>query len=164
MDTSDGRSSYPMSGRQGIGIKIRDLLDLMGVSIDRERSRKAGLPSRAIAAGAIRYFLLRCNLGTEIVFDMDSALDVHGHTGPYLMYAHARAAGILRKGGLESRSVPPAHERVPEISEVERALLRHLDDWPDTLEMAAVELNPTLVTTYAYELAQPASGHGWWTR
>lgn len=154
MDTSDGRPSYPMSGRQGIGIKIRDLLDLMEASIDRERSRQAGLSSRAIAAGAIRYFLLRYNLGTEIVFDMDSALDVHGNTGPYLMYAHARAAGILRKGGLESRSVPPAPERMPEVSEVERALLRHLADWPDTLETAAEQLNPTLVATYAYELAQ----------
>lgn len=50
--------------------------------------------------------------------------------------------------------MPPAPERVPEISEVERALLRHLADWPDALETAAGQLNPTLVTTYAYELAQ----------
>ncbi|MBE3597275.1 MAG: arginine--tRNA ligase [Limnochordaceae bacterium] len=154
MDTSEGRSSYPMSGRQGIGIKIRDLLDLMEASIDRERSRRAGLSSRAIAAGAIRYFLLRYNLGTEIVFDMDSALDVHGNTGPYLMYAHARAAGILRKAGLESQAMPPAPRQMPEVSEVERALLRHLADWPDTLEAAAEGFNPTLVTGYAYELAQ----------
>jgi len=90
--------------------------------------------------------LLRYNLGTEIVFDMDSALDVQGNTGPYLMYAHAPAAGILRKAGLDSRSMPPAPERMPEVSDVERALLRHLADWPDILEMAAEQLADALDT------------------
>lgn len=153
MDTSDARASYAMSGRQGIGIRIRELLDQMEQAIDRERSRRAGLKSRAIAAGAIRYFLLRYNLGTEIVFDMDSALDVHGNTGPYLMYAHARASGILRKAGMPARGRPAPPAQVGAVAPAERALLRHLANWPDTLEAAAADLNPTLVATYAYALA-----------
>lgn len=153
MDTSDGRASYPMSGRQGIGIKIRELLDLMEQAIDRQRSRRAGLSSRAIAAGAIRYFLLRYNLGTEIVFDIDSALDVQGNTGPYLMYAHARAAGILRKAGMPARAEIDPPRAFPALQPAERALLRHLADWPDTIEAAAGALNPTLLCSYAFTLA-----------
>ncbi|MEW6045475.1 MAG: arginine--tRNA ligase [Bacillota bacterium] len=153
MDTSDGKTAYAMSGRQGIGIKIRELLDRMEQAIDRQRSRRAGLSSRAIAAGAVRYFLLRYNLGTEIVFDIDSALDVHGNTGPYLMYAHARASGILRKAGLPGRARLEAPSTVPAVAPAERALLRHLADWPDTVEAAAADFNPTLLSSYAFSLA-----------
>ncbi|BDG61652.1 arginine--tRNA ligase [Caldinitratiruptor microaerophilus] len=151
VDVSDGRSSYPMSGRQGIGIKITDLLEQMEETIDRERTRKAGASSRAIAAGAVRYFLLRFHLMTEIVFDIEQALDIRGNTGPYVMYAHARAASILRKAGGAPASPPDAFP--PELTEPERLLLRQLADWPDTLEQSARDLNPTPITGYAYQLA-----------
>lgn len=151
VDTSGGRTSYAMSGRQGIGVKARDLLDAMAQRIEQERTRKTGVSSRAIAAGAVRYYLLRHSLTTEIIFDMDQALDIRGNTGPYLMYAHARAAGILRKAGLDGEpeaAAPPAS-----LHEAEQALMRHLADWPDTLEQAAHETNITLLTAYCYELA-----------
>lgn len=154
VDTSDGRSSYPMSGRQGIGVKVSDLLDAMEQKIEQERTRKVGVSSRAIAAGAVRYYLLRHSLVTEIVLDMDQALDIKGNTGPYLMYAHARAAAMLRKAGLSSESLPGAGPLPPaELHPAEKALMRHLADWPDTLEQAAQEINITLLTGYAYDLA-----------
>lgn len=153
LDTSEGRASYAMSGRQGIGIKVSDLLDQMEQTIDRERARKAGLSSRAIAAGAIRYYLLRFNLGTEIVFDIDSALDIRGNTGPYAMYAHARAAGILRRAGASETQVPPLPALPAALAATERALMRHIADWPDTLEQAAADLSPTILTNYLYDLA-----------
>lgn len=151
VDTSDGRSSYPMSGRQGIGIKITELLDRMEETIERERARRAGASSRAIAAGAVRYFLLRHHLMTEIVFDIDQALDIRGNTGPYVMYAHARAASILRKAGGGPAGAPAAFPET--LTGAERVLLRQLADWPDTLEACARDLNPTPVTGYAYQLA-----------
>lgn len=153
LDTAEGKASYAMSGRQGIGIKVSDLLNQMEATIDRERARKAGVSSRAIAAGAIRYYLLRFNLGTEIVFDIDSALDIRGNTGPYAMYAHARASGILRKAGANEKAVPPVPALPAELVPAERALMRHIADWPDTLEQAAADLSPTLLTNAVYELA-----------
>ncbi len=153
LDTSEGKASYAMSGRQGIGIKVSDLLDQMEAAIDRQRARQEGESSRKIAAGAIRYYLLRFNLGTEIVFDIDSALDIRGNTGPYAMYAHARASGILRKAGADETAIPPLPALPPELNVAERALMRQLADWPDTLEAAATEMNPTILTNYAYDLA-----------
>jgi arginyl-tRNA synthetase len=61
IDTSDGKASYAMSGRQGIGIKISDLLDRMENVIEQKRSDHTGLASRDIAAASIRYYLLRFN-------------------------------------------------------------------------------------------------------
>ncbi|MDF2681979.1 MAG: argS, partial [Brevibacillus sp.] len=97
IDTSAGKASYAMSGRQGIGIKISELLDLMEGIIERKRSNKQGLSSRIIAAAAIRYYLLRFHLSTEVVFDIEQATETTGNSGVYLMYAHARAVSILNK-------------------------------------------------------------------
>ncbi len=148
VDTSSGRSSYPMAGRQGIGIKVSELLGLVVDAVAASRSRESGLASQEIAAGAIRYYLLRHNLSTEIVFDVDAARDVHGNTGPYLMYAHARASSVLR------RVVDvPLDEVRRDLSSAERALARHLAAWPTVLAEAAATVNPTLLATYAYRLA-----------
>ncbi|UQZ33173.1 arginine--tRNA ligase [Paenibacillus sp. PK3_47] len=103
IDTSDAKSSYAMSGRQGIGIKVTDLVELMEKAIDDTRSDKSGLSSRLIATAAIRYYLLRFNLGTEIVFDFKQATEISGNTGVYLMYTYARAGSVLGKA------------RVPEV-------------------------------------------------
>ncbi|KAI7257702.1 hypothetical protein KC345_g10727 [Hortaea werneckii] len=98
IDTSGGKSSYAMSGRQGIGIKVTELVRLMEDTIEATRSDKNGLSSRLIATAAIRYYLLRFNLGTEIVFDFKQAMEISGNTGVYLMYAYARASRVLSKG------------------------------------------------------------------
>ncbi|WP_256707266.1 arginine--tRNA ligase [Paenibacillus sp. FSL R7-0337] len=97
IDTSSGKSSYAMSGRQGIGIKVTELVRLMEDMIESTRSDKNGLSSRLIATAAIRYYLLRFNLGTEIVFDFKQAMEISGNTGVYLMYAYARAQRVLSK-------------------------------------------------------------------
>lgn len=104
LDTSAGKSSYAMSGRQGIGIKVTELVRLMEHSIETTRSDKNGLSSRLIATAAIRYYLLRFNLGTEIVFDFNQAMEISGNTGVYLMYAYARASRVLSKGSALAES------------------------------------------------------------
>ncbi|WP_409347161.1 arginine--tRNA ligase [Paenibacillus sp. MBLB4367] len=152
LDTSDGKHAYPMSGRQGIGIKVTDLLNRMEQSIDAKRSRKAGLSSRAIAAAAIRYSLLRFHLQTEVVFDLEQATEISGNTGVYLLYAYARACSVLEKAGREPGR--PQHPAVLDTLEAqEQRLLRLLAYWPETLQSAVRELSPNALCTYVYELA-----------
>jgi len=153
IDTSSGKSSYAMSGRQGVGIKIADLLDRMENVIDEKRSDAHGLSSRIIGAAAIRYYLLRFALSTEVVFDLQQATEVTGNTGVYLMYAYARAANIMAKTaehGTGSAAIPA--EAAPK-EKAELALIRHIAAWQDTLHAAARELSPTIICNYAYELA-----------
>lgn len=153
IDTSDGKGSYAMSGRQGIGIKISDLLDRMEGIIDDKRSDKNGLPSRTIAAAAIRYYLLRFSLLTEVVFDLQQATEVTGNTGVYLMYSHARAVSILTKAEAEWNIKPTVPENFRQLEKAEYALLRHIAAWQDTLFAACKELSPNLICHYAHELA-----------
>lgn len=154
IDTSDGKTAYAMSGRQGIGIKVSDLLGLMEAQIEGKRSDPKGLSSRLIAAAAIRYYLLRFALPTEVVFDIQQATETTGNTGVYLMYAHARAANILTKAQanelLRTESLP---EDFTPLERAEHALLRQIAAWPDTLSAACEELSPTPICHFAYELA-----------
>ena len=148
----EGRDVYPMAGRQGIGIKVTDLLALVSGVVDQARSRAEGISSEAIAAGAIRYYLLRHNLRTDIVLDTDAVADIRGNTGPYLMYTHARGSGILRRAGESGE--PSGRDWGRDFLEPpERVLAATLAAWPDVLADAAAEMNPTAVASYAYELA-----------
>lgn len=148
IDTADGKASYAMSGRQGIGIKIADLLERMEGIVDEKRSEKNGLESKTIAAAAIRYYLLRYNLLTEVVFDIEQATEVTGNTGVYLIYSYARAVSLLTKAGL-SPSVP----KMDQLEKAEYALIRQIAAWQDTLYTAAAELSPSIICSYAHELA-----------
>lgn len=153
IDTTDGKSSYAMSGRQGIGIKVTELLDRMEGIIESKRSEKTGVSSRSLAAAAIRYYLLRFGLLTEVVFDLEQATEISGNTGIYLMYAHARSARVLHKAQEEGIALPQQPYGMKPIEKAEHALLRHLATWQDTLLTAAEEMAPHVLCNYAHELA-----------
>jgi arginyl-tRNA synthetase len=94
-----------VSGRKGLGVKIDDLLDLLGAKATAEVAKRNPEFSREecervgaqIAVAAIRYFMLKYSRGKLIVFDIEEALSFEGETGPYLQYAVVRANNIFRK-------------------------------------------------------------------
>jgi arginyl-tRNA synthetase len=93
-----------MSGRKGLGVKIDDLVELLLERSRREIAARrentdddAEQDARAIAVGALRYFLLKFGKNKLIAFDFDEALNFEGDTGPYLQYSLVRADNIFRK-------------------------------------------------------------------
>ncbi len=154
VDTRAGKSSYAMSGRQGIGIRNQTLLTRMEEIIRSKQEDQNGISSKTLAAAAIRYYLLRYSLQTEVVFDLDQATEVTGNTGVYLMYAYARSSKVLHKAKEASgATVFTVPESFPLLAEEEHALLRHLSGWQETLAAAGAELAPQLIAHYAHELA-----------
>ncbi|MBH5316510.1 arginine--tRNA ligase [Paenibacillus sp. GSMTC-2017] len=151
IDTSDGKRAYAMSGRQGIGVKVSEMLSVMEKVVDERRSRKIGLSSRTIAAAAIRYYLLKYHLQTEVVFDLQQATETTGNTGIYLLYTYARTSSLLEKVNIANVGIElPSFD---DLEKQERALLRLLAYWPETLQNAERELSPNVLCTYAHELA-----------
>jgi arginyl-tRNA synthetase len=101
------RKSYvEVSGRKGLGVKADDLLDrLEAATLAEVRERHPEMSaaeqqqtSRAIAVGALRFFLLKFTRNAIIAFDFKDALSFEGETGPYCQYAVVRIRGIRRKG------------------------------------------------------------------
>jgi arginyl-tRNA synthetase len=103
-----------MSGRKGLGVKADDLIELLlersRAEVGRRRAEEgteatsaAESDARAIAVGALRYFLLKVGRNKVIAFDFEEALNFEGDTGPYLQYSAVRADNIFRK--LEERGI-----------------------------------------------------------
>jgi arginyl-tRNA synthetase len=99
------RGFLEVSGRKGLGVKADDLLDrLESKALAEVKKRNPELSaeaeraiSRAIACGALRYFMLKFARNSLIVFDFEEALSFEGETGPYLQYTIVRLNSIFRK-------------------------------------------------------------------
>ncbi|HZR40882.1 MAG TPA: DALR anticodon-binding domain-containing protein, partial [Ktedonobacteraceae bacterium] len=159
IDTSDGRESYPMSGRKGIEIKADDLINATIEHIRELRRQEAKTElseetAAILAASAIRYFMIRFNLQQVIALDMDEVLRPNGDTGIYLQYAYARANSILRRLQETGYEVHEQLEQLPEqLEQSEWELLRHIDAYPRSVAKATNNLKPSELAAYAYDLA-----------
>ncbi len=131
-DADDQSKSLDMSGRKGIGVKADDLLDqLEARSAEQIRERYSDLApdvlaarARAVAIGALRFFMVKATTTRKIAFDLDEALAFEGETGPYLQYSLVRERNIRHK--LDAAGM---------ASEVDLEALAQLDSelWADDL-------------------------------
>jgi arginyl-tRNA synthetase len=167
-----GRPYLEMSGRRGLGVKADDLLDALERQARREvDSRHAGLPTaeaeelaRAIAVGALRYFMLKYARNTVLAFDFDEALSFEGETGPYLQYAVVRAGAIFDRmaaAGGPDASVAASWARdgefdLPpgEAEEEHWALLLQIARLRETVAQAIDALELSQIAKYTFALAQ----------
>jgi len=159
VDISDKRESYPMSGRKGIEIKADDLIKA-AIARMLEVRRQDGKPeitqetAEVLAASAIRYFMIRFGLQQIITLDIDEALRPNGDTGVYLQYAYARANSIQRRLQEEGYETSEQLEQLPtQLEQSEWELLRHIDAYPRRLAEASEQTAPSMLASYAYDLA-----------
>ncbi len=104
--------------------------------------------SKAVAIAALKYSILKQKAGKNITFDPETSLSFDGDSGPYLQYAHTRAASVLEKAKHERAS--PSTELAPkEATTLERLLYR----LPEVVERARSENEPHHVTTYLVDIA-----------
>jgi arginyl-tRNA synthetase len=101
----EDEAAVKVSGRKGLGVKANDLIDALVAKAkaeieardpERDGSAKEGA-AKAIAVGALRYFLLKFGRTKIITFDMDEALAFTGETGPYIQNGVVRARNIFAK-------------------------------------------------------------------
>jgi arginyl-tRNA synthetase len=127
VEKSDRNKNFlEVSGRKGLGIKADDLIDRMeNRALEEVDERNHGFSqteklqiARAIAQGALRYFMLKFARNSIIIFDFEDALNFEGETGPYLQYSLVRINSILRKlknrTGIEPEDI--IHKRVRELN------------------------------------------------
>lgn len=135
-----------MSSRKG-NILYAD--DILGAA--EAAAREVAEPGAAETANAaVKYALLKQRLGGDIIYDPKESVAVEGNSGPYLQYAHARARSILHKAGVVLSADFPATDLQPG----ERALVRKMSEYAETIDKAVTELMPHHICTYLYELAQ----------
>jgi arginyl-tRNA synthetase len=156
LDVGDKKFVH-MSGRKGINIDADYVLDRLHSKAHEEvRKRNPDLSTELsegiaeeIAVSALRYNLIKQDLGKMITFDIFESLNLEGDTGPYLQYAYARSLHILQKSDHDYS------QRKYDLltSEPEHTLIKELAKFDIVLEQAVKNLDPRLIAKYAYTLA-----------
>lgn len=106
--------------------------------------------AEAVGIAALRYNIARVQPEKPIKFRWEDALDFDGDSAPYLMYAHARAASLLRKAAEAGiTSAADAARAGPG----EHTLLAAVAAFPAAVTDAADRLAPHRFAAYALQLA-----------
>ena len=160
VDLPSGR----MKSREGTVVDADDLLDEMEATAKRlseELGKVEGMDDaqraslyRTLGHGALKYYILKVDPRKRMVFNPEESIDFNGHTGPFLQYTHARICSILRKAGdvggwsWEDLTLAPK----------EKEVIKVLAKFPETVQKAAADQNPSDVANYLYELAKTYNG------
>lgn len=171
-DEDRARPYIEVSGRKGFGVKADDLIDkLIAATLAEVTQRHPELgeaeraaTARAIAVGALRYFMLKYTRNSVIAFDFKDALSFEGETGPYLQYAVVRTRSIFRK----AETAPEA--ALTAVAALDPAPFLAGDDNADIwqlwlrasktsllLEQCIATAEPAYLAKHAFQLAQDFS-------
>ncbi|UCF81393.1 MAG: arginine--tRNA ligase [Acidobacteriota bacterium] len=161
-----------MSGRRGIGIKAKDLLeklrDKAAVEVGKRNpgftDDEVAKTAWRIAVAALRYFMLRFTRNKVVAFDIDEAVQFEGETGPYLQYSAVRVKNIFQKCA-EAWGKTPDEIRAEAEAALDGTQGWLLDDtaWQLLLTMSRLEdavgqavrsEEPSVFARYAFTLAQ----------
>ncbi len=103
--------------------------------------------AEAVGVGAVIFYYLSNNRMRDINFMMEDALSFDGNTGPYVQYTFARACSVLEKTG-ECYAMTDA-----ELTEPEFELAKVLSVFPERVNSAIADYEPSCVTRYTLELS-----------
>ncbi|OIK00128.1 arginine--tRNA ligase [Streptomyces colonosanans] len=152
-----GKDGKPFKTREGETVRLVDLLDEAierASAVVREKAQdlsEGEITERGtqVGIGAVKYADLSTSASRDYKFDLDQMVSLNGDTSVYLQYAYARIQSILRKAG----DVRPAAHPELALSEAERALGLHMDQFAETVAEAAAEYAPHKLAGYLYQLA-----------
>lgn len=160
--TVNGADGKPFKTRDGGVMNLEDLIKLSKDTV-RGSIPKAGevegygekeieeLVSQ-IAMAAIKFQDLKNNIASGYVFDLEDFAKFEGKTGPYIQYAIARINSILRKSGLN-----PQDGKIMISNREEKELALKIMQLNAVVMRAHTELEPSIISDYAYTLAQAFS-------
>lgn len=156
VDLPSGR----MKSREGTVVDADDLLAETvadASTLIQEKGKTEGLSARQcqdlarqIGIAGLKYFILKVNPQKRMVFDPSEAIDLLGHTGPFIQYTNARTCALLRDYGQEI----PTRFELQKLAPSERELIIAISQYPLVIANAAAKYDPSMVANYAYEVAK----------
>ena len=106
---------------------------------------------RKIGLAALKYFIVRVNPQKRMTFDPKESVDMQGQTGPYIQNAFVRIQSVLRKAGeIDFAKAKDYTTLQPQ----EKDIILQLFDFPNIIEQAANDYDPSHVGAYCYNLAK----------
>ncbi|MDT0646202.1 arginine--tRNA ligase [Zunongwangia sp. F260] len=153
--------SGKMKSREGTVVDADDLIVEMketARTISEELGKLDGYSEeekdelyRTIGLGALKYYILKVDPKKRILFDPKESVDFQGNTGPFIQYTYARIQSIIRKANFDhSKDVPADYQ----LHDKEKELIKQLQLYPETVQLAAENHSPALIANYTYDLVK----------
>ncbi|MFO7574912.1 MAG: arginine--tRNA ligase [Bacteroidales bacterium] len=153
-----------MKSREGTVVDADDIMEEMLVtakSLSVELGKLDALTDlekdevfRKVGLGALKYFILKVDPKKNMIFNPEESVDFNGNTGPFIQYTFARINSVLKKAG----SINLPERGFADITVVpvpkERELVRLLRRYPAVVSDAALQMNPSVIANFVYELAR----------
>ncbi|MDC8005526.1 arginine--tRNA ligase [Aureisphaera galaxeae] len=128
----------------------RDISEDLGKIDDFSEEEKDQL-YQTIGLGALKYYILKVDPKKRILFDPEESVDFQGNTGPFIQYTYARIQAILRQSeGLAEVSDFAGME----LHAKEKEVLKQIQMFPETLQLAASQYSPAIIANYTYDLVK----------
>lgn len=109
---------------------------------------------KIIGLGALKYYLLKVDPKKRILFDPKESVDFQGNTGPFIQYTYARIQSILRKAEETNVNIFAPLPETFALHPKEKELIKQLQLFPETIQLAAENYSPALVANYTYDLVK----------
>ncbi|TAF97915.1 MAG: arginine--tRNA ligase [Cytophagia bacterium] len=155
--------SGKMKSREGTVVDADELVSEVTAAAAEEGNAKGKIDDMTetekqrlfsmLGLGALKYYLLKVDPQKRILYNPAESVELHGHTGPFIQYTHARTRSVLRKAtqlGIDWQK--PAAEVV--LTKSEQEVIFCLTQFPERIADAARNYSPALLSQYAYDLAK----------
>ena len=106
-----------------------------------------------IGQGAVKYALLKNNLGSNIKFDFNESINFNGNSGPYIQYTYVRCQSVIKK----SKELLPKkgnYQKLKPQNKEEDSLIRLVYHFPEIVNRAAKTYSPHLIANFLFNLCQ----------
>ena len=161
--TVNGQDGKPFKTRDGGVMTLENLIEMSKEKVSESMPSAQEAPeysqdyidnlTRQIAVAAIKFQDLKNSIASGYVFDLEDFAKFEGKTGPYIQYAIARINSIIRK----AKENNVAFGKIIISNAEERVLALKLLQLNNTLHRALNEYEPSIISDYAYTLAQTFS-------
>ncbi|MBV6441418.1 MAG: arginine--tRNA ligase [Haliscomenobacteraceae bacterium CHB4] len=108
---------------------------------------------RKVGMGALKFFIVKVHPKRKMIFNPEESVDLQGQTGPYIQYSYVRINGLMQRVEKENVDVSKAGAYTG-IQTQEKELLVALHDFPNVIQKAAEEYDPSLIANFCYDLAK----------
>lgn len=149
-----------MKSREGTVVDADDLMASVindAKEMTEERGHIDGLSDEqkeelyaTIGLGGLKYYLLKVDPKSKMLFDPRESIDLNGNTGPFIQYTYARIQSVLRNSGDLGQTVDL---HLP-LAKVEIELMQHLSDFEEIIEKSGKEYSPALLANYTFDLVK----------
>ena len=148
-----------MKSREGTVVDADDLmLEIVekAKASSQERGHLDGMTDqdkdnlfKMIGMGGLKYYLLKVDPKKRMLFNPEESVDLNGNTAPFIQYAHARISSLLRHDIALSNI-----ESTISLHNSEKALIKWMIDYPETIKEAGKQFSPALIANYTFELVK----------